>query len=297
MKRVLVIGDVMIDRYKYVKSTRAAAEADISVWDEIKVENRLGGAANVANNLKALGGDDVEVTLAGVFGNLFREGVDLIKNHGINTDICVGGTSMIKTRYVDNDSMKYILRSDNIKRFSDDDVRFFQMLFKSYMYERSFDAIVISDYDKGTLTDEIISCIKGHPLVVVDSKRRDLSMYKGFKIIKVNEVEYNAQVSNSSYIFENLFEYCAVTLGSKGTQLRWADPRSTDTHYKIYSENFNVDAISATDVTGCGDTHTAAMTHYLLKTTDKDLIDIRSAIRFANDCARKVVQKFGTSVI
>ena len=114
VKRVLVVGDVMVDRYFYVGSTRQAPEAPIPVWDKIEHENRLGGAANVAHNLKALGGEDIEVFLAGIVEN---EAKKMIGKIGINTILCAGFDTMYKDRYVDKNTMKIVFRCDNIKEF------------------------------------------------------------------------------------------------------------------------------------------------------------------------------------
>lgn len=291
--RVLVIGDIIIDKYTFVKTERFAQEAHIPVWDEVRTEYRLGGASNVANNIKSIGGNDVDVYLAGIVGSNNEE-THMIKNCEINTDMCVGSTTMFKHRYVDSESLKYLLRCDNIKKFANDEVDFFRMLLTHYIWERQFDAIVISDYDKGTITEDIVKLIKNIRISIVDSKRKDIRLFCGSTVLKVNEHEYSLQVSNKDYNnFERFFDYVVVTKGANGSELRQSDVAKSDKQkYIVHTEKFPTEQVNVTDVTGCGDTHTAAMTMSLLRNDD-----IRSAIKFANICASKVVKKFGTSTI
>jgi D-beta-D-heptose 7-phosphate kinase/D-beta-D-heptose 1-phosphate adenosyltransferase len=302
-KRVLVAGDIMIDNYVYVTSNRIASEAKIPVWDVVKQERRLGGAANVAHNLKILGVNDVEVYLSGIVDERDRK---IIENIGINTILCSSGSTMRKDRFVD-DNMKYVLRCDNFKSFDQNRIDVFKRMLSFFLSAEihKFDAIIFSDYDKGTLNAQIVdlivkSCSPG--FIVVDSKRLDLSMFKGSLVLKINEFEYSRQVSKAPYVnVESLFTNVVVTKGKDGAELRQMLKSIKDSHKNVVSanderyitltENFPSLSVATSDVTGCGDTHTAAMTFSLLAHDD-----LRMAIRFANECSRKVVQKFGTSV-
>lgn len=290
--KILVIGDIMIDKYVFVDTTRNASEARIPVWDFADEQYRLGGAANVANNLQTLGGDDVEVFLAGIVDVKTRV---FIQTCGINVDLCAGSETMFKTRFVKN-SDEIILRYDNMKSFDACDHEFFMELLKHYSYE-PFDAVVVSDYDKGTITPEVMKIVNsfGVKPVIVDSKRRDLTMFQGNSVLKINEHEYSIQSSSSIYPYvEGLFDYVVVTLGEDGADLRQCEmTKSNQKRYVVHRENFPTKKAHAKDVTGCGDTHTAALCFSLLKNGG----DIRMAIRFANACASRVVQKFGTSVV
>lgn len=305
-KKVLVVGDVMLDRYTYVTSERQAPEAPIPVWDVQREEYRLGGAANTAHNLKALAGDEMEVYLAGIIGHDDRKRISKL---GIDTVLCAGTETMVKHRFVRE--QEYLFRADSFKKFSETSKQTFAKSLDHFLRGHMFDAIVISDYDKGTIDQDVVNRLgevrnwnKGCP-IVVDSKRVDLSLFQGSTILKLNEHEYAIQVARGPYRnVEHLFDYVVVTKGSKGAELReqarsvtvqekgerrtiWG---SSDT-YIVNTEDFPVISVPAKDVTGCGDTHTAAMTFSMLKNND-----VRSAVRFANACARSVVQKFGTSV-
>ena len=290
-KKVLVVGDIMIDRYIYVSSERQSPEAPIPVWDELYLENRLGGAANVAHNLKALAGDDVEVFLAGTVGLQERR---MISRLGIDTVLCSGVETMVKRRYVDEKNKKYLFRADSVKKFSEESSRMFYKTLDHFLTGHVFDAVVFSDYNKGTIDTGIVDALRMKAgLCVVDSKRIDLTMYAGMQVLKINELEHAAQIARGPYVgVEGLFDYVVVTHGGKGAELRQYDHvKSGALKYVIHSENFSVQPVKNSDVTGCGDTHTAAMTFSLLKNKD-----MRLAVKFANVCASDVAKKFGTSI-
>jgi rfaE bifunctional protein kinase chain/domain len=296
--KILAIGDIMVDRYTYVRSSRRAAEAPIPVWDQVGWEARPGGAANLAVNLKSLCGPDDEVKLCGIMGmdmgaETEADNYTMFQDFfGLDTEMVVNGSTMVKHRYVDRDSGQYVFRHDNFQEFLQGDVVWFESAAFGLLREEKFDAVVISDYGKGTITPTIISYIRDIPLAVVDSKRNDLRIFEGMNVLKVNEPEYSAQVSSRLYPnFTKFFEYCVVTKGEKGADLLQCEQvKSDDRRYMIHTESFPVQPQKATDVTGCGDTFTAAMTVELLRSRD-----VRRAVKFANFCAGKKVQKFGTA--
>ena len=309
-KRILVVGDIMIDHYTKVDSVRMAPEAHIPVWDELDHEYRLGGAANVANNLKALGGDEVAVHLAGLAARMEhnRPGRGFIEKHGIGTMLVGGTRTMYKHRYfAEKGNEKVILfRVDNFKRWDEKEVRDYERFFCGFLGEgvERPDVVVISDYDKGTVTPAMVNALfdLGAP-VIVDSKRFDLSMYRGSYIIKLNHAEYANQIVGHEYVnVEGLADYIVVTKGAAGAELRMSAgaksvpedkrPDPNRESYIVHTEDFPIESVEPVDVTGCGDTHTAAMAFSLLGDSD-----VRRAVRFANRCAASVVKKFGTSVV
>lgn len=290
--KVLIVGDIIFDQYTYVTAERVAPEAPIPVWDEKSSELRLGGAANVAHNLTSLGGTEVEVHLAGIVGSKMNETI-FMRAAGINTDMCLGSSTMVKRRFVDERTKSYLFRVDNFKQFDHEDVLFFESVMSGYVHGRTFDAVVVSDYNKGTVTQRIADLVRSSgKLSIVDSKRRDLSRFDKYQILKINREEFGRAASHDP-IVESLFQHVIVTNGDKGAQVRQYEKlvgRGTK-KYAIHSENFPVVSAKKIDVTGCGDTHTAAVTLEMLRTGD-----VRSSVKFANECARSVVEKFGTSV-
>jgi len=280
----------MVDKYTYVRTERFAPEASVPVWDEVNSEERLGGAGNVAANIVKLM-PEAEVSLAGIISD-----TNMVQELGINTDLSVHGKTMVKHRYVDHWTNRYVMRHDNMSRFLEPDVKFLRMLLESYaMVVHDYDAVILSDYDKGSIGPLVTDIFRKHPLTIVDSKRRDLQIYDGYKVLKINESEYSTQVSNDLYpCFERFFEHCVVTKGARGAELRQCEvTKSNDRRYVVHSEQFPTTPVQAVDVTGCGDTHTAAMAVALLQTNG----DVRTAIRFANERAGEVVTKFGTCTV
>lgn len=297
--KVLVIGDIMLDQYTHVHTNRRAEEANIPVWDELRHEYRLGGAANVAHNLKSIGKDEVEVHLAGICGSSVVTWK--LDEAGVKRDRVMGQETMTKRRFVDPDG-KIVTRVDNFRHFEKGEIEFFEMMMD--YWEQKFDAVIFSDYNKGTINQKVVDVFKKlAPLTIVDSKREDLRIFDGINILKVNEREYSTQVSSKLYTnFTEFFQYVVVTKGDQGSTLIMCDHAKTvradlspgriiGESYVNHSEDFPVIRVMAKDVTGCGDTHTAAMAFCTLKTRD-----VRSAVKFANSCAAQVVQKFGTSV-
>lgn len=291
--KILVIGDVMVDEYVYVSSTRNAPEATIPVWDQEGVEHRLGGAANVALNVRKLVGPDCEVSLCGILGlSASVRAWDIIRDNDIRTTMLMHGPTMAKTRYVSDG--KIIFRHDNFKTFGSEVTGFFESIVCPMLAHSDPDVVIISDYSKGTVTEKVCDSIRDARLTVVDSKRADIRRFSGMNVLKINEHERDAQLSSPHYSnYTSMFEYCVVTKGAAGAELLQCEKtKSSEKRYVVHSEAFPTERVVAKDVTGCGDTFTAALACSLVK--DRD---IRNAIRFANSCATEVVQKFGTSTI
>lgn len=291
-KTVLVVGDVIVDEYIYVETKRQASEAQIPVWDEVRRESRPGGAWNVAKNIQAMD-PTLKVYLAGILG--------VQRWHSeLEGRWCFGGDELVKRRYVHNG--RIIFRHDDRLKVDEVDAGLLlDGLYKIGIHDGGpgvFDAVVYSDYDKGTLTDGTISyCNDIAELVVVDSKRKDLNPFSRGRgdwmtILKVNEAEWGMHAGDP-ICPEALFDHVVVTKGKDGAALRQYDRRESNIRRNvIHEENFPSKRVWPVDVTGCGDTHTAAMTVSLLRENG-----IRESVRFANEKASLAVQQFGTSVV
>lgn len=283
MKKIIVVGDALLDEYVEVESERCSQEdAYVPILDVVRRTEVPGGAANVAVNIASLG--DVEVSLCSVTYN----DLDLRKYGVIEGGIV--GSELVKTRYVDADG-KLITRVDSAKRFDDEDIDYFESMFlKTRACLQNYDAIVISDYDKGLVTEEVArACIDSGKLTIVDSKRADLSIFRGADILKVNENEFAKNVSGE---FETLTKYVVVTLGPRGAKLLTTQKQS-DNRYRIDEEHFATDRVPVAYTVGVGDTHTAALAVALVE----DFNDVRKAVKFATACATIAATKQGTSVV
>jgi D-beta-D-heptose 7-phosphate kinase/D-beta-D-heptose 1-phosphate adenosyltransferase len=193
--RVLVVGDLVLDHYVWGSVTRISPEAPVPVVTVTRESMLLGGAANVVNNVHALGG---LVSVCGVIGrdDAGRRLAGILRDKGITTDgliISDDRPTTIKTRVIAHSQQ--VVRfdretKDKISKETHD--RIFD-----YVRNRSedgLDAVVISDYSKGVVTKDLVRDIvklsKKHRLVVsVDPKVNHFGIYSGVTILTPNTKE------------------------------------------------------------------------------------------------------------
>lgn len=190
--RFLVIGDVMLDRYLYGKVQRISPEAPVPILELEREENRLGGAANVALNLRSLG---CQVSLAGVIGTdsfgdtlLEEAGRMGIHTYGILRD--ENRPTTTKIRLIAH--KHHLLRVDREKRapLTPPQAETFLLKIKALLQDKPH-AVIIEDYDKGALSLESIQAIiglsqeRGVP-VLVDPKKDNFWAYSGATVFKPN---------------------------------------------------------------------------------------------------------------
>ncbi|NOZ48004.1 MAG: D-glycero-beta-D-manno-heptose-7-phosphate kinase [Chlorobi bacterium] len=190
---VLIIGDVMIDSYMWGKVNRISPEAPVPVVSITKRENRLGGAANVALNIKALGAKAILASVIGndergkIFLNLLKER-ELV-NDGILT--CKERITTSKHRVIS--AGQHILRVDQETNLDLDEKTENDFISNTLkiIKEQNIDVVIFEDYDKGVITTKVIEKItekvnkKGIP-VTVDPKKRNFNNYKNVTLFKPN---------------------------------------------------------------------------------------------------------------
>lgn len=193
--KALVVGDVMIDTYTKGVVERMSPEAPVPIVNLNECFDRLGGAANVALNLKALGAIPFVCSVIGddAHGDrLFQ----LMREHGLNTDGLVKSrqrTTTVKHRIFDGD--RQLLRIDEEDTFdlTDEEHRILSHVIEGLMSE-AFDVIILQDYNKGVLTEKMVKAIialaqsKGIP-VAVDPKKKNFFAYQGVTLFKPNAKE------------------------------------------------------------------------------------------------------------
>ena len=228
----MLIGDSCLDVYQYGTVDRISPEAPVPVFKPTQEEKRPGMAANVQANLKALG---LEVNF-------------------------ITGQESIKTRLIDSRSRQQIVRIDS-------DVQNTPLEFLTAI-PQVYHAIVISDYNKGLVTYELIQQLRSEfpGPIFVDTKKQDLAKLQGC-VVKINEVEYKARYSDC----DNLI----VTLGKDGALY----------NNKIYP----APEIEVVDVCGAGDTFLAALAYEYLASDG----NIEQAIQFAIRASSITVQHLG----
>lgn len=188
-------------------------------------------------------------------GNVYQNLITL----GCDVTLKVGDHSK-KTRFIDSRSKQQVLRLD-------EDVQSVPLLVNKDMFV-GYDAVVIADYGKGTVTYELIEqAISSKIPVFVDTKKTDLERMQG-AWVKINELEYSKIKSDCTGLI--------ITKGANGAEAKW---------HEFSSPAVNVEV---TDVTGAGDTFLAALAYMYLNTNN-----IRTSIEFANRASAVTVQHFG----
>lgn len=244
--KILVIGESCTDIFVYGDCRRICPEAPVPVFNPLDTATVGGMALNVVNNLKSCG----------------AEQVDCITNKN----------EISKARYVDEKSNQMIVRID----YNDwVDERYKKQDGVDYSV---YDAIVVSDYDKGFLTEtELTNISVSNQLTFLDTKKPLAEWALGFTFIKINEPEWGQSVKNGAYKID-WGNRLIVTRGSKG-----ADYMGVNYPCK--------QSASLRDVSGAGDTFLAGLVFHYLQSKD-----IVKAIEYANEVAGIVVQKRGVSV-
>ena len=289
--RILVVGDVMLDRYWHGEVARISPEAPVPVVHVRREENRLGGAANVALNIKTLG---ARVTLLSMIGqdDAARSLRKLLESHGIESELGEdpGMETIVKLRVIGRSQQ--MLRID-FEKEPDHEVlagmldRFADLL-------STHDAVLFSDYGKGGLAHipQMIRMARetGKP-VLIDPKGSDWARYSGASVITPNRAEL-AQVMGTWPNEEQLhlkaealrreldLQALLVTRSEEGMTLFEADRVNT----------VPAQAREVADVTGAGDTVIATLA--LMVACG---LDLPQAMHWANRAGGLVVAKFGTA--
>jgi len=192
-KKILIIGDVMIDTYLWGSVGRVSPEAPVPVVAGVIEENRLGGAANVALNIKALGAVPI---LCSVIGDDDRGKLILeLMEEQLLSDIGL----VVDSRRVTTQKTRIISRNQQLLRVDEEMDLFltkrvqeeFLELISSLLESGGIDAIIMQDYDKGVLTPRVISEVisaseRVAVPVLVDPKFRSFDLYKKVKLFKPN---------------------------------------------------------------------------------------------------------------
>lgn len=290
---VLIVGDAMLDRYWHGDAMRISAEAPIPVVDVKDVEERLGGAANVALNVASLGG---KATLVAAVGK--DDAAALLKSKlesaGINPVLYEDDRYQTITKLRIVSRKQQLVRADFETNINLDGVKTLDLV-KSVL--KGSDALVLSDYDKGLLSDpqSLIDVSSGANVpVLIDPKFKPFEMYRGATIIKPNQLELEKAVG--AWTTENeMVEKCQaliarlnigallVTRHSEGMTL--IRPGVREVHFPARKREVY-------DVSGAGDTVIAVLAAAL--SSGETLTD---AIGLANIAAGLVVTRPGTASV
>ena len=236
LMKVLLLGDSCEDEYIYGRCTRLSPEAPVPVLDYAKIQTKSGMAGNVCLNLQSFGLDITFLT---------------------------NNEQLVKTRFIDEKSNQQILRVDNETRVK-------PLLVP--VATNSFDAVVISDYNKGYLTAEkIFEIVEGATCPVFIDSKKSILPNKENCFIKINDVEYEKL---DDYNIDNLI----VTKGSEGCNYN--------------NTLYPAEKVNVYDVVGAGDTFLAALVYGYITTNN-----INESLMLGNRAAGIAVQQPGTYIL
>lgn len=292
--RILVVGDIMLDRYWHGATERVSPEAPVPVIKVAGQDDRPGGAANVALNTAALGSS---THLLGLVGK--DEAANVLESRltaaGVACDFSqtTSEPTIMKLRAISRNQQ--LLRMDFEQRFSSE---YAQAISDSVARQiESSDVLIISDYDKGTISDcqNIIALAKGrNKLVLIDPKGSDYRPYKGATLLTPNMSEFEAVVGKchteeqiisrgSALIKELELECLLITRSEKGMTL--LQKEGTQVHFPARTHE-------VFDVTGAGDTVISTLAAALGAGEE-----MQNAVAIANMAAGIAIGKLGTYAI
>jgi rfaE bifunctional protein kinase chain/domain len=301
--RILVIGDIMLDRFIWGKVSRISPEAPVPVVLVDNYDNEffhLGGAANVANNIHSLGG---KTSLCGVIGD-DANGVRIreeLRKIGIPTDGIFdepGRQTTVKTRIFANQQQVVRIDRETTDHPGDSTLRdILKFLVKKI---NDCEAVILSDYEKGLLSKKLIRAIiqkgkESKKWIMVDPKLKNFFSYKGATVVTPNRKEVSeasgipiSDQSSLNRVGRILLrrlkcDALVVTQGEEGMTI--FEPHQEP-------DLVRAEAKEVYDVTGAGDTVIGTMTLALAAGAK-----VKDAARLANYAAGIVVGKRGTAAV
>jgi D-beta-D-heptose 7-phosphate kinase/D-beta-D-heptose 1-phosphate adenosyltransferase len=299
---VLVVGDVMVDHFIWGNVSRISPEAPVPVVDVQKDSILLGGCANVLNNIYAMGG---KVYVAGVIGadNVGKKLLAELRDRKIETNGMVVDKkrpTTLKTRIVAHGQQMVRFDKENRKPIPQSSIDKILEYVKSL--RKKIGAIVISDYNKGVVSKELIQGIKkivedSNIFICLDPKQNNFSIYKGVDVITPNHYEVQRAVGmdvtstndiqrlSKSLLKKYDFPVLLVTRGEEGMSL-------FENGRKIVHTYFSSQAKEVYDVTGAGDTVIGTLALGLAAQAN-----MKEATCLANLAAGLVVEKIGTATV
>lgn len=299
-KRVLVIGDIILDHFIRGTVERISPEAPVPVVAMRSEEYHLGGAGNVAANIRALGGVPV---LLGVIGNdpsgerVIQE-MERLKLSSGGVLIDLGKPTVTKTRIIAGHQQVCRVDREVTQPMSVELFKKVVLFVQNHLEE--VEAVLVSDYGKGLINEKLLAAVlptaqRAGRLVAVDPKSRDFSMYTPVTLLTPNKKEAAAAAgievrddrtlrqAAEAVLKKTKAENLVITLGEEGLALFRASG---------FQRRFPTVAREVFDVTGAGDTVIAVMTLAMAAG-----VNVEDAAVLANHAAGIVVGKLGTAVV
>jgi D-glycero-beta-D-manno-heptose-7-phosphate kinase len=309
---VLIVGDVMIDHYLYGKVSRISPEAPVPIVELQHTEERLGGAANVALNIKALGATPYLYSVIGdnTEGDTFLE---LMEQQGLTTQGILQSSerqTTVKTRIMAGTHQMLRLDSEIKTDLNEKDKHELLRSIHSLLEKKKIHAIILQDYNKGVLSLPVIQRMMLHSTkrnipCAVDPKKNNFFEYKNATLFKPNlkevkEVlpfEINSNLESlqhaTDYLRTHLSQqFTMITLSEKGLFFEEnTAPESMDSSIPDASEKrsgvgkiYPTQSRNIADVSGAGDTVISIAALGLAAAFDKDTIALLSNLAGGQVC-------------
>ncbi len=301
--KVGVIGDLMLDTYWWGNVERISPEAPVPVVAVSKKEQRIGGAGNVALNVAAMG---ASVNMISVLGK-DDDGAQVIK---LLQDNNIGTTHLVNSGHrITTNKIRIISRNQHMMRLdaevtedmTGEDEKFLLQAFEKYIAAEKPDVIILEDYNKGVLTEKVISniiglCKEKNILTAVDPKRKNFFSYIGIDIFKPNlkEVKEGLNILRDDVNISVLKDMHLLLQDKLGHRISLITLSEKGV---FYQQETNAAIIpthirSIADVSGAGDTVIAIASLIFAATTDARLM-----AEVANIAGGLVCEEVGTVAI
>lgn len=284
--KVLIIGDVMIDAYLWGKVERISPEAPVPIVQVHKRANRLGGAANVALNIKALGAEPILCSVIGddQHADTFLE---LLNAENITSEGIIKSKNRVTTtkfRVIGNKAQMLRVDEEMDTELNDTDRTALLHRINHIIRSKNIDVVIYQDYDKGVISkiliEETKKLLNGNIPVAVDPKRRNFFHFEGVDLFKPNLKELQEATNNYfdktdfaslkkqvQKLQNNLHaKWLFTTLSEQGVYI------SEQTNSNYSQEHVPAHIRSIADVSGAGDTVISTAALCLALGTDKKLL-------------------------
>lgn len=297
-KKIFVIGDLILDEYIVGDDYRISDEAPVPIVKIHENIYRLGGAANVANNLKHFGCD---VILCGAIGEPSFE-ISAARFLGEMKNQNLSDFYIVKKSPITTTKSRVIIRGQQVVRFDNEKTILPQDVHEEILEKiscldfRKIGLVVVSDYRKGVITSDIIKALQNSNVkIIVDPKPQHMDLYKGVFCITPNLREFN-QITGINFAKESVWgimkeanllrkklniDLIVITLGERGALYCMEDQNDVVSSHKV----------EITNMIGAGDTFISAFCSAIVEEKD-----VGEAVKIANAAAAIVVSKEYTGV-
>ena len=266
-QKIMIVGDMMLDIYMKGKVERISPEAPVPIVSVTESFSRLGGAANVAQNLKALGAEPI---LCSVIGNDEKSNdlISLMLEHNMKTSGIVKSNerkTTTKVRIIGNNAQMLRVDTEDTFDISEKDYNSLLIKINKTLDTEDINGIILQDYNKGVLTESLIKDIidianKKNIPIGVDPKKKNFLAYKNATFFKPNlkELKEGIGISSKNDSIEEILKavdtlhdklncrYIMTTLSERGVLIK---DYETNTHHHIPALLRKI-----ADVSGAGDT-------------------------------------------